>query len=420
MNHPTDTTDDLHGTEGIAGTAPAEDPAGERGGEGGLWAVVARREIFAKLSDKSFLIGSVVMLGLIIGLIALQVVLESRTTSHEVAVSDPAAVALVESADALAAERDEDVVLEVREVSGDGARDLVADDDVDGWLHRTGDGSWELVTKDVADRSLEQLLAEVVRESAMAANADAAGTSLDELTAGADLATAQVSGDAAESEFRGLLGFAFAFLFYVASIMFGMTIAQSIVEEKQSRIVEMIAAAVPLRQLLAGKVLGNTALAFGQMVLYVAVAMVGLSFTEYADLVPAFSGEVGWFLVFFVVGFLALACLWAVAGALASRIEDLQSTSAPLTILLVVMFLGSAFLDGRWATLASYVPPVSAIVMPQRLVEGTAAWWEPVAALALLVAAAGALVLVGERIYRRALLQTGGKLSLRQAWRLEG
>ena len=65
------------------------------------------------------------------------------------------------------------------------------------------------------------------------------------------------------------------------------------------------------------------------------------------------------------------------------------------------------------------MPPLSAVLMPMRIVEGTAAWWEPVLALALLLAAGLGVVLAAERIYRRALLQTGGKLTVRQAWTAE-
>ena len=147
--------------------------------------------------------------------------------------------------------------------------------------------------------------------------------------------------------------------------------------------------------------------------------MVGLGLTDYGTFVPGLTGDLVWFLAFFLVGFLALSCLWAVAGALASRNEDLQSTATPVTMLLLGVFLGSAFLEGRAETIGSFVPPLSAVAMPVRLVNGEAQWWEAVLALGLLLALAAALVLVAERIYRRALMQSGGQLSMRQAWRLE-
>ena len=142
------------------------------------------------------------------------------------------------------------------------------------------------------------------------------------------------------------MGFAFAFLFYVAALMFGITLASSVVEEKQTRIVEIIAGAIPLRQLLLGKIAGNAVLAVGQMAVYVGVGLVGLAFTDYSGLIAGVSGAVAWFLAFFLAGFVALSCLWAVAGALASRTEDLQSTQTPVTMLVVLMFFGGLFLDG--------------------------------------------------------------------------
>ncbi len=177
------------------------------------------------------------------------------------------------------------------------------------------------------------------------------------------------------------MGFALAFLFYLASVGFGAALAGSVVEEKQSRIVEIIATKIPVRQLLAGKVLGNTALAVLQMALYGVIGVVGLSFTSYGALLPTVTGALGWFLVFFLVGFLVIACLWAVAGALASRNEDLQSTSMPITMVLLGIFFGSLFLDGTAQTVFSYVPPASAVLMPLRVLDGSAAWWEPFVSL---------------------------------------
>ncbi len=206
------------------------------------------------------------------------------------------------------------------------------------------------------------------------------------------------------------------FLFYFAALIFGMQLASSVIEEKQSRIVEIIAAAIPLRHLLAGKILGNTVLALLQVLVYVGVGLAGMAFTPYKNFVPTISGPVAWFVAFFVAGFIALSCLWAIAGALASRSEDLQATSTPLTMVIMVVFFAGLFLDGRSQVIGSFVPPLSAVVMPKRILAGGVAWWEPLLALGLLAAFAAVTVWIGERLYRRALLQTGGRVSLRQAW----
>ncbi|MEO6998786.1 MAG: ABC transporter permease, partial [Terracoccus sp.] len=172
--------------------------------------------------------------------------------------------------------------------------------------------------------------------------------------------------------------------------------------------------AIPLRALLAGKVLGNSVIAFGQVVLYGAVGLVAVAFTDYSRLLPSLSAAVIWFVVFFAVGFFALACLYAVAGALASRTEDLQSTTAPMTMLLGVVYVVGFTVTGTALKVVSFIPIVSVVAMPGRILSGDAAWWEPVVALLVMAGFAAVTVLVGEKIYRRSLMQTRGKMSWRE------
>ncbi len=216
------------------------------------------------------------------------------------------------------------------------------------------------------------------------------------------------------------MGLVFAVLFLMSAMTYGMQIAQSVIEEKQSRIVEILVAAIPVRQLLAGKVVGNTILALAQMALLVGTGLVGASFIpRFRDFLPAMGAAVGWYLLLFVASFLALACIWAAAGAMGTRNEDLQQTSAPLIYLLMGAYMAGFMATGVWKVALSYVPIVSGILMPARIVEGTAHWWDGLAALVVNLVFAGITVVVGERIYRRALLQTQGRLSYRDAFKLK-
>ena len=379
------------------------------------WTLVARREVATKLVDRTFLVGTVLTLALIIGFVAAQVVLSERTHEYDV-VATASSSAMAQHVADRAPELDDSVRVAVVDAPDDAAAEAaLRDDEADAWL-TTRDGGWVLVGRDEVPRDLEEVTATVVRETVLAENATAAGTSLGTLTQGSELTSDVLVGDADQQDFAQGVAFALAFLFYLSSVMFGMTLAGSVVEEKQSRVVEIIATKIPVRQLLAGKVLGNTALAVGQMSLYAALGLVGLGFTSFGSFLPSVTGALAWFLAFFLVGFLLIACLWAVAGALASRTEDLQSTSTPVTMLLIGIFFGSAFLEGTAQTVMSYVPPASAVLMPQRILEGDVLWWEPVVALGLLLVAAGVVVLGAERVYRRSLLQTQGRLSVREAW----
>lgn len=380
------------------------------------WLLVTRREVIAKLTDRTFLGGTLVTVLMIAGFAGFVAWQEGSVESYKVAAHGEA-VGMVKAVQAVVGDLEDDFeVTHVDVVDDDAARSALADDEVDAWLRPSAAG-WTLTYESSEEPSLTRVVSTAVQQQVLAENAAAAGTTPEALVAGAEVNSELVTGDAEEASVAAAAGFAFVFLFYLSSLVFGMQLANSVIEEKQSRIVEIIAAAIPLRHLLAGKIIGNTILAVLQVLLYVAVGLVGLLFTDYSTHLQSLTGPVIWFVVFFGVGFIALSCLWAVAGSLASRTEDLQSTATPLTMVLVVMFFGALAVDGKAQAVLSFVPPVSAIVMPQRIVTGDAAWWEPVAALTLLLLCAALLIAVGERLYRRSLLQTGGRLTMRQAWR---
>ena len=382
------------------------------------WALVALREIQVRLSDRNFLIGTGAMLLLIIASFALQGFLTGGgPQSFKVAVTESNATTVVSSAqDSLQASDAENSISTVEVADATAAQKALTAGDVDAALIPSSTG-WEFLTDGEGDNSLQGAITEAARSTALEQNAEAAGTTLPELMAGTTVVPRDISGADEQSRFVAwIAGFAMAFLFYMTAIFFGMAIANSVVEEKQSRIVEILAAAIPVRALLTGKVLGSTALAFAQMAVIGAVALVGLTFTDYDQYLSMLSQGFLWYIPFFVLGFLALACIWAAAGAMASRTEDLQSTTMPLTMALVLVFIVGLSLDGSARVIGSFVPVLSTILMPMRLLEGTAHWWEAVLALGLTAAFCALTIAVGTRLYRRALLQTSGRVSLKAAW----
>ena len=388
------------------------------------WRIVAGREIMVKLRDKNFIISTLTTLGIMVIAFALSFFLGGQTESKTLAVVSPEGAAIAQEA----ASGDEEMTgpfapgeleLEITEFTDSAAAEqAVSDGDADAALIG-GSGSWTLVGADSVDSAIAGPISAVVAADTLEQNAAAAGTTVDQLTAGSVVDERLLDPEGTTNEGVQLIaGFVFAFLFYLAAILFGYAIANSVVEEKQSRIVEILAAAIPLRQLLVGKVVGATVLALGQMVLFVAIGLIGLTFTDYTALLPAVAGAAGWYLLLFVIGFVALACLFAVAGALATRAEDVQSTSSPVLTLIMISTFGGLFVSGTWQVVASYVPIMSTVAMPIRLVEGTAAWWEPLLAMAIALVAAALVIRVAERIYRRSIMQTGRKLTYREALRL--
>lgn len=214
-----------------------------------------------------------------------------------------------------------------------------------------------------------------------------------------------------------IIGIGFGALFMMSAVTFGATIAQSVVEEKQTRIVEILMAAVPVRLLLAGKILGNSLLAFGQVVILIALAAVGLLATGQDLLLGELGASMVWFGVFFAFGFVLLAAMYSAAASLVSRQEDVGSVTSPVMMLVMIpYFLVIFFYDNPTVlTIMSYVPFSAPVGMPMRVFLGEAAWWEPLLSLAILLASTVAVVLVGARIYGNSILRTGSRVSLREA-----
>ncbi|MFC9993996.1 ABC transporter permease [Nocardia sp. NPDC127526] len=395
-------------------SSPATDAA-----PGGVWRIVAQREIAVKLRDRNFLISTAITIVAIVASLALSGFIGSRTETIEVAVAGTNAGQVIATADTLADSAGKNIDFTAHEVADTAAAEQqVRDETVDIGLAPDEFG-WRLIGRSAENTDAATYITAAAQQLAMRQNAAAAGTSLEQLARGGAVTYDLLDKAAVDPGLAKVVAFVFAFLFYLASVLFGMAIAQSVIEEKQNRIVEILASAIPLRQLLIGKVAGNTVMAFGQLVLFVAAGLIGLAATGRGDQITQIGSAAGWFVVFFVVGFLALASLWAVAGALATRNEDLQSTATPLSMFIMLVLFAGIFLTGTARVVASYVPIVSIVSMPARLADGTAAWWEPLIALAIMALATYAVVVVAEKIYRRSLMQTQGRLTMRQALAVE-
>ncbi|MEJ1154113.1 ABC transporter permease [Microbacterium marmarense] len=214
-----------------------------------------------------------------------------------------------------------------------------------------------------------------------------------------------------------LAAIGFGIVFLMAASLFGGTIAQSVVEEKQTRVVELLISAIPVRALLAGKVAGNTVLAMGQVLILSSIAIVGLTVAGQTALLQGLGGPIAWFAVFFLFGFILLASLFAAAAAMVSRQEDVGSTTTPLTLLVMApYFLVIFFFDNPLVlTIMSYVPFSAPVGMPLRLFLGEAQWWEPLLSLAILIVTCAGAIVIGARIYQNSLLRMGARVKLREA-----
>lgn len=378
------------------------------------WRLVAAQEIGGRLRDRTFLGGTAFTLVLVVAAVVISAVLSGRGDEFRVAVTDPTGQQLVEaSGQAVTAQDAESSVEAVPLDDADAAEAAVRDGDVDAALLPADDG-WTLLGDDEVDSDLAAAVHATVASSALARNAEQAGTSVDQLTAGGAVDQRLLSGGEDEGLQRAISFFA-AIFFYLTALTFGLAIAQSVVREKESRVVEILAAATSIRSLLTGKVVGNTVLALGQVVLLLAVGLGGLVATGRGDALGGVGLAALWYVLFFVLGFVGLAALFAVAGSLATKQEDLQVTTLPGQILLLGPYLLAVAGGDTVQQVMSMVPIVSTMTMPGRILAGEApAWQVAVAVLATLVATV-ALLGLGARLYERTLLQTSRRVGYREA-----
>ena len=381
------------------------------------WLTVTLREVETKVRDKAFIISTLITVLLIIGSIVVTSFLANRTASYSVAGGDELSLAVLYQAQQ---DQPDDVDLSVQNIDAARARTDLADGKLTAVLSAEADGGFVIQGREEVPGKLTGLLDAAAQQVLTTRMLESAGINPDQLP-GTDLVSIELlEGDAERNSMIQAMAFIFSFLFYMAALIFGMPIANSVIEEKQNRVVEILASAIRLRDLLAGKILGNIILALGQLLIFLGV---GLGAAWLSPVQIPFLGVVfqvaTWFVVFFLAGFLVLAGFWAALGALAARTEDLQQSSGPVVTLLIAILFVGIYAKGTVLVIASYVPIVSSVAMPIRLLTGTVPWWEPVLSLLIVLGFCWLVLVFAERIYRRAVMHTGGALTLRKALKLE-
>jgi len=204
---------------------------------------------------------------------------------------------------------------------------------------------------------------------------------------------------------------------------------RGIIEEKASRIVEVLLGSMSPTELMTGKILGLGAVGLLQMGTYVVMATgLRLRFASVFD-DPALQGvtaslepaKLVWFTVFFLLGYVLYTSLFAAVGSMCSNEQDAQSLQTPLVFLLVIPLLCTFFFvnhpDSPAAVLASLFPFFSPMVMYMRIAVLPPPLWHVVLSVALLVVTNILLFLVVGRIFRVGILMTGKPPSLPEIWR---
>jgi ABC-2 type transport system permease protein len=213
-------------------------------------------------------------------------------------------------------------------------------------------------------------------------------------------------------------------LLYLFLSLYGSWILLGVIEEKSSRVIEVLLATMRPRQLLVGKVLGIGAVALGQGVLVLLVALGTATATGIDVLRGAAPGLIAQAFAWFLLGYALYAMLYAAAGSLVSRTEDAQNVAFPITIPLVAAQIASiGALTANESPLVvdilSWIPFTAPLAMPARVAVGGAGTPEVLAAMALTLVTTVVLARVAGAVYSGAVLRTGARVRWREALRAD-
>jgi len=381
-----------------------------------LW-LITRREFLNRVRTRSFLISTLVLV-LMIGAYLTYVTFLGAQGSRSSLGLTPAESALSIPLHASAAALGQQ--LEITEVDEESGERLVRDGTLDAVL-LGGPGDYRLVGSQNVDDTLRGIVQSALTEQAISDALRRAG--VDPVTVVAQTLVSVDTVEPRSEDFgaRLAIGLVSAGLLYMALLIYGNSVAQGVLEEKTSRVVELLLSTVKPWQVMLGKVAGVGAAGLLQFAVIAAVGLVGARATGALTLPSATPVAVLAGVVCFLLGFFLYATLFAAAGSLVSRQEELQAVTTPITLLIVVPFLIAFQVPdnptGMLVTVMSVVPFFAPILMPILISLGAAAGWQIALSAGLTVATIAVLALVGGRIYGNSVLRTGGRVRLREALR---
>ena len=284
----------------------------------------------------------------------------------------------------------------------------------------------EVVFHKEADPTIQGVVASAVaglRVNAVLGQAGVDPTTLAAAQAPPTVRAIEPPQEGAETQF--LIANITAVLILVGVFSFGFTVLTGVVEEKQSRVVEVVLSTVLPRDLLIGKVLGIGILGLVQLGVFVVAGLIAASLTQEFRLPSTTSGAAFQLVLWFSLGYTLYSTALGVLGALASRMEEASNASTPVTMIAMISYFVAIFAvvddpSGTVATIATFIPPSAPFVVPLRAAFDAISPLE--IGLSILVTMAGIWILfsIGARVYAGAVLQTAGRMKIRDAWRSAG
>lgn len=223
------------------------------------------------------------------------------------------------------------------------------------------------------------------------------------------------------------LAWGMGFIFYITFLVWGTAIMRGVIEEKGSRIMEVLLASITPTQFMVGKVTGIGLVALTQIVVWAACAFFGsiwgvAAVPQLAELTSGINPAMfGWFILLFLLGFAIYALLFAAVGSMCTTDQEAQQAAQPVLLLVVVSFFAMFAVqrapDSTFAVAASIFPLSSPLVMLLRLGITDPPWWQIMLTVALMVVTILAVAWLAARIFRVGTLMYGKRATLPELWR---
>jgi ABC-2 type transport system permease protein len=390
-------------------------------GRRAVW-LVMKRELNTRLRTRSFVIGTVVMLVLLLGYVGFQAALAGSADKSTVGLTGQA-TGIAQQLQTKAAQAGQEISTVTVTDPAEG-RKQVEDGDLDALV--SGSAAKLTATyKSSLDNQLRTVLDQVAQQQVLDGVLSAAQLEPTDVMAqvnGTHVQDDALSPEPADHTQRLVVGLIVAFLLYISIITYGTMVAQGVVEEKSSRVVEILLASVRPWQLLLGKVIGLGLVGLVQLVILATAGLIAASVSGVFSLSGFAGGALLWGLLWYLLGFLLYATIYGALGSLVSRQEDTQSVVGPINIVLIIGFVAGFNLllqdpDGTAAKVVSLIPLLSPILMPARIATGAATGWEIGLSLGLTVGLVALLTWLGGKIYGNSVLRIGSRIKLSEALR---
>jgi ABC-2 type transport system permease protein len=384
--------------------------------------IVAKRELNTRLRTRSFVIGTAVILIVFGGYFLLQATLLSGAGTSKIGLTGQA-TGIADQLTSVSRELGKDVETVTVTAPADG-RSQVESGDLDALLSGTVSDLQVLVKSDL-DPQVRAALNSIAQQQVLNAKLLEAGVDPAQVaaaTASAQVDVTTLTPPDPEKDQRMIIGLVMVFLLYLSITTYGNFVAQGVIEEKSSRVVEILLSTLRPWQLMLGKVIGLGLTGLIQLVILAGAGLGMATATGTLTLSGVAAGTVLWGLLWYILGFFLYATIFAAAGSLVSRQEDAQSVLTPVTMVLVLGFVAGINLmlqspDGQATAVLSMIPLLSPVLMPGRIAAGLVPGWEVGLSIVLTLVTIALFTWLGGKIYHNAVLRTGSRVKLREALR---